>query len=173
MTQAKSSRKCTSFDVAARAGVSQSTVSRALSGDPHMRSDTRRRVQEAARELGYVLNSQASHLRRQTPRAVMIVVLVEALQPCRPDYLAFMDLVQHLIRRAETQGLDALLSVQEPGTSGGPFRTWMGIVGLIVLGEQRHREEWLEHNSFAIRGHRVVEWGPNNPASWVLIATEK
>jgi AraC-like DNA-binding protein len=46
----------TSWTVAREAGVSQSTVSRALRGDPRVREETRRRVDEAARRLGYVPN---------------------------------------------------------------------------------------------------------------------
>lgn len=40
-------------EIAKRASVSLSTVSRALSGHPHVRPETRRRVLEAARELNY------------------------------------------------------------------------------------------------------------------------
>ncbi|MEC9110589.1 MAG: LacI family DNA-binding transcriptional regulator, partial [Pseudomonadota bacterium] len=43
----------TSIDGAARAGVSQSTVSRALSGSETIPEATRRRVERAAEELGY------------------------------------------------------------------------------------------------------------------------
>src|SRR3546814_2840542 len=41
----------TSFDVAERAGVSQSTVSRALRNSPGVNAETRARVSAAAREL--------------------------------------------------------------------------------------------------------------------------
>lgn len=46
-------RGATSSTVAREAGVSQSTVSRALRGDPRVREDTRRRVEETAARLGY------------------------------------------------------------------------------------------------------------------------
>jgi LacI family transcriptional regulator len=42
-----------SSTVAQAAGVSQSTVSRALRGDPRVREDTRRLIQETAERLGY------------------------------------------------------------------------------------------------------------------------
>lgn len=44
-------RRMTSIDVAERAGVSQSTVSRALSGSETITEATRRRVEQAARAL--------------------------------------------------------------------------------------------------------------------------
>jgi LacI family repressor for deo operon, udp, cdd, tsx, nupC, and nupG len=46
--------------VAALAGVSTATVSRALSGNGHVSPTTRVRVHEAARTLGYVVSSPAS-----------------------------------------------------------------------------------------------------------------
>jgi LacI family transcriptional regulator len=43
----------TSWTVAKEVGVSQSTVSRALRGDPRVRPETRRRISDAAERLGY------------------------------------------------------------------------------------------------------------------------
>ena len=60
-------RPVTSIDVAERAGVSQSTVSRALSGSETITEATRRRVELAAEELGYQVNARAAGLRRCAP----------------------------------------------------------------------------------------------------------
>jgi LacI family transcriptional regulator len=49
-------------DVAARAGVSTATVSRAMNGQPGIRPETRERVATAIRELGYRANSFARGL---------------------------------------------------------------------------------------------------------------
>lgn len=64
----------TSWTVAREAGVSQSTVSRALRGDPRVREETRIRVNDAARRLGYVSNSLASSLATRSTRTVGVVV---------------------------------------------------------------------------------------------------
>ena len=64
----------TSWTVARAAGVSQSTVSRALRGDPRVREDTRRRVDAAARKLGYVPNSLAAGLVSRSTRTVAVIV---------------------------------------------------------------------------------------------------
>ena len=64
----------TSWTVAREAGVSQSTVSRALRADPRVREETRLRVEDAARRLGYVPNSLASGLASRSTRTVGIVV---------------------------------------------------------------------------------------------------
>lgn len=56
------SKTVTSKDVAALAGVSQSTVSRAFSDESKLTFETRRRVLEAAEELGYRPNAIARGL---------------------------------------------------------------------------------------------------------------
>lgn len=57
--------KPTSFDIAYRAGVSQSTVSRALRDSPLVSRETRSRIQALARELHYTVGKNASSLRTQ------------------------------------------------------------------------------------------------------------
>ncbi len=64
----------TSWTVAREAGVSQSTVSRALRGDPQVREETRQRVDEAARRLGYVLQSLPSSPLSRWTRTVAVIV---------------------------------------------------------------------------------------------------
>lgn len=60
-------------DVAARAGVSTATVSRALRGLPNVAEPTRERVLAAARELDYVISPTASRLATGRTRAVGVV----------------------------------------------------------------------------------------------------
>ena len=60
-------------DVARRAGVSAMTVSRVLNGQPRVAETTRRRVEAAVAELGYVPNSLARGLGRRS-RTVGVVV---------------------------------------------------------------------------------------------------
>lgn len=67
-------RPATSWTVAREAGVSQSTVSRGLRGDPRVREETRNRIDEAARKLGYVPNSLASSLATRSTRTVGVIV---------------------------------------------------------------------------------------------------
>ncbi|UFS58011.1 LacI family DNA-binding transcriptional regulator [Subtercola endophyticus] len=60
--------------VARLAGVSTATVSRALSGNGHVSPATRIRVQEAARQLGYVVSSPASSLASGRTKNIGVVV---------------------------------------------------------------------------------------------------
>jgi LacI family transcriptional regulator len=60
--------------VARRAGVSQSTVSRALSGDPNVSEETRAKVVAAAEELDYAPDLTARSLITRESRRVGVVV---------------------------------------------------------------------------------------------------
>lgn len=64
----------TSFDVARAAGVSQSTVSRALRGDPRIGAETARRVAEFAKALDYVPSDRARALSTRATRRIAMVV---------------------------------------------------------------------------------------------------
>lgn len=61
-------------DVADYAGVSTISVSRALRGDPAVRPETRERIVEAAREVGYRFNLPARNLRLNRSRTISVVV---------------------------------------------------------------------------------------------------
>ena len=61
-------------DVAARAGVSVATVSRALAGSSLVGADVRQRVKEATEELGYVANRLPANLRAKGVRILALVV---------------------------------------------------------------------------------------------------
>lgn len=61
-------------DVARIAGVSKSTASRALSGRGYVSLETRRRVEAAASELGYVVSSTAASLVTGRTRNVGVVI---------------------------------------------------------------------------------------------------
>ena len=92
------SKSVTSYDVARRAGVSQSTVSRALRNDPRVIEETRERIQALAAEMGYVPHVTARSLITRKSSTIGIVsgdlrnpsypTLVNTLQDCfaRHDY---------------------------------------------------------------------------------------
>jgi LacI family transcriptional regulator len=69
-----SGRRVTLHDVATDAGVSTSTVSRALSGDPRIGMATRTRVEYVATRLGYVPNQAARSLVLRTTRTLGLLV---------------------------------------------------------------------------------------------------
>jgi LacI family transcriptional regulator len=67
-------RRATLIDVAAAAGVSTSTASRALTNHPRITEATRQRVREAAAALGFEPNVQARTLRSGSSMLIGVVV---------------------------------------------------------------------------------------------------
>jgi DNA-binding LacI/PurR family transcriptional regulator len=62
-------------DVALLAGVSRKTVSRVFNDEPYVSADVRRRVLEAAEQLGYRLNNAARALASGRTRSIGVVTL--------------------------------------------------------------------------------------------------
>lgn len=77
--------------VAREAGVSVSTVSRALNGYDDVNADTRRRVQEAAEKLGYRASHAASTLRRKQTDTVTFMVSKPWTKFVDPYFLGIID----------------------------------------------------------------------------------
>lgn len=73
-TSPAESARASIFDVARRAGVSPSTVSRALRGLPNVADSTRDRVTSAARDLAYVASPAAAGLASGRTATVGVVV---------------------------------------------------------------------------------------------------
>src|ERR1700733_8515144 len=65
--------KSTSIDIAYLAGVSQSTVSRALRGSPTVNEETRKRIEEIAHRLNYSVDKNASNLRTQLSNTIALL----------------------------------------------------------------------------------------------------
>ncbi|GAA2715412.1 LacI family DNA-binding transcriptional regulator [Actinoplanes palleronii] len=89
-------RPPTLSQVAARAGVSLKTASRALNGEPYVSGATGQRVREAADELGYRLNSLARDLR--TGGTSPLVGLISG-DLANPFYSAVASGVERELRR--------------------------------------------------------------------------
>jgi DNA-binding LacI/PurR family transcriptional regulator len=66
--------RVTSVDLAQQLGISQSTVSRALSGDARIASKTRQKVQALAQQLGYTPNAMARSLSTRQSNLIGMVM---------------------------------------------------------------------------------------------------
>lgn len=69
-----SGKRVTVIDIAREAGVSKSTVSLVLQGSSTPREETRDRVNEAIKKLGYVYNRGAANLRQAKSKIIGIIV---------------------------------------------------------------------------------------------------
>src|SRR3989337_1614056 len=106
-------RRPTSFDIAALAGVSQPTVSRALSGNPSVSEETRERILAAARELHYTVDKNASGIRRRQSRTIALLFFED---PTPDDTLmnpCYLSMVGSLARACAKKGYDLLISFQQ------------------------------------------------------------
>jgi DNA-binding LacI/PurR family transcriptional regulator len=79
-------RRATSYDVARRAGVAQSTVSRCFQDDSSISPATRQRVLDAAAGLGYTPNALARSLIRQRSDIVAVIIARYTLR-ANPDVI--------------------------------------------------------------------------------------
>jgi DNA-binding LacI/PurR family transcriptional regulator len=108
-----SQRRPTSFDIAELAGVSQPTVSRALSGNPSVSAETRARVLAAAAQLQYKVDKNASGLRRQHSRTLALLFF-EDMTPedslINPFYLSMLG---SMVRSCAGRSYDLLISFQQ------------------------------------------------------------
>ncbi|MEU6314764.1 LacI family DNA-binding transcriptional regulator [Streptomyces sp. NPDC047014] len=123
----------TSADVARRAGVSRATVSYVLNNAEAVRisEPTRRRVREAAEELGYVPHAAARSLRAGHTR---IVLLPTSHVPAGPLYSTFLDELQRALRRLDY----TVVQYGSLGLGGDEAaRAWAELrpVAVISLGE--------------------------------------
>jgi len=99
---ATSTERPTSYDVAQRAGVSQSAVSRCFRPGSSIAPKTRARVVAAAQELGYIPNAMASGL--ITKRSNLVAVLISNL-----TNLYYPEVLAELTRRLSDRGIRVLL----------------------------------------------------------------
>ncbi|MEU3745720.1 MULTISPECIES: LacI family DNA-binding transcriptional regulator [Streptomyces] len=132
----------TSADVARLAGVSRATVSYVLNNTSAVRisEPTRRRVREAAEELGYVPHAAARSLRAGHSR---MVLLPSAHIPVGPLYSQFFNDLQWELRRLD-------YTVVQYGSVGlkpdEAARAWAELrpVAVVSLGEVELTEQAVE-----------------------------
>lgn len=161
--------RVTSFDVAAEAGVSQSTVSRALAGDPVVSEATRLRVAEAARKLNYSIDENAARLRTGRTGTLAVVVI------CRPDEDRkdlnpfTYSLLGTICAAASVRGYETLVSFQDgPQNLSGRYEERRKADGLIVIGTTQNLTAWDYYHDLAQSGMKLVCWGsPFNDLEWI------
>ena len=104
------SKKIQMVDIARMAGVSTSTVSRALNGSPLINEETRQRIVDLARSLSYSINLSAKNLRSGENRTIGVVIPYQ--DQIRQDVTDpfFMSMLGHLADQLTKQNFDLLFS---------------------------------------------------------------
>jgi DNA-binding LacI/PurR family transcriptional regulator len=149
-------------DIARMAGVSASTVSRALAGSPLVAASKREEIAKLARERGYVVNTTARNLRLQRTQTLGVVIPLghEAGQPLSDPF--FMEMLGHLADAITERGYGMFLRKILP-----PMDNWLTDLiashradGLIVIGQSTEHAA-LEAAAASYRP--MVVWGGHLP----------
>jgi DNA-binding LacI/PurR family transcriptional regulator len=152
--------KATSFDIAYQAGVSQSTVSRALRGSSLVSDDTRHKIQAIAKELNYKVDKNASNLRRQHSVTLALLLFED---PTSDDSLInpfFMSMLGSITRACVRQGYDLLISFQQLSEDWhADYQDSHKADGLILLGYGDYLVSRSKLQKLVEQGTHFVRWG--------------
>jgi len=130
-------------DIAKQAGVSVSTVSYALNGNPKVTEETCARILAIAKELNYVPNAAARSLKKKESRIIGVFLT---------DFSGsfYGDLLQGIKEVLNQKEYDLVVCSGKESHRMLPERI---IDGAIILDEQFNSEELLQ---YADRGHKIV-----------------
>lgn len=145
-------------DLARLAGVSVSTVSRALSNHPRISESTRTRILDLARSINYQVNTQAAALRKRKVQTIGVVLLTDTFvsDPFVLQLLGHIadQLTTHhiniLLHRLHTHQVGDISNLVYSGQAGG----------VIVIGQNAFYQE-IEQLFMA--GLPTVVWGAQLP----------
>jgi DNA-binding LacI/PurR family transcriptional regulator len=147
-------------DIARLAGVSTSTVSRALSGSALIPEATRQRIAELATSLNYRVNVSAANLRKRDAQSVGVVILGDSLQAISDPFL--LSILGTVADALDELGMSLLLTrVKQDQQHRLSEMVESGQVnGLMVIGQLT----WHDHlNRLAARGIPMAVWGAGLP----------
>lgn len=152
--------KPTSFDIAYRAGVSQSTVSRALRNSPLVNEETRLKVQAIAKELNYKVDKNASNLRSQQSGTLALLLFED---PTNDDSLInpfFLSMLGSITRACSDKGYDLLVSFQQMHNDWhAEFEDSNKADGIILLGYGDFVDYEEKLQQLIEQDTRFVRWG--------------
>lgn len=135
---------CTIKDVAKRANVSTSTVSRALAGNDKISEATKERVRIAAEELGYSPNSSAQALANRSTNTLAVIVPYrsDGEDPFANAY--FIKVVSTLSRKAKEKGHYLIYSfsntISDELDNIAELVTRKRVDGIVLLGTREDDE---------------------------------
>lgn len=152
--------KNTSFDIAYRAGVSQSTVSRALRNSPLVNEETRQRVQAIAKELNYKVDKNASSLRTQHSTTIALLLFED---PTSDESLInpfFLSMLGSITRACSNKGYDLLVSFQQMNDDWhAEYEDTRKADGLILLGYGDYHDYEEKLVQLIKQETHFVRWG--------------
>lgn len=161
--------KATSIDIAYRAGVSQSTVSRALRNSPLVNLETRQRIQTIAKELNYKVDKNASNLRTQNSHTLALLLCED---PTNDDSLInpfFLSMLGSITRATAQQGYDLLVSFQQLSSDWhADYEDSNKADGIILLGYGDYMDYEQKLERLLAQNTHFVIWGAEHNNKSVL-----
>ncbi|WP_133181210.1 LacI family DNA-binding transcriptional regulator [Shewanella decolorationis] len=161
--------KATSIDIAYRAGVSQSTVSRALRNSPLVNLETRQRIQAIAKELNYKVDKNASNLRTQNSHTLALLLCED---PTNDDSLInpfFLSMLGSITRATAQQGYDLLVSFQQLSSDWhADYEDSNKADGIILLGYGDYMDYEQKLEKLLAQNTHFVIWGAEHNNKSVL-----
>ena len=153
-------RRPTSFDIAALAGVSQPTVSRALSGSPSVSAETRARVLAAAKTLNYIVDKNASGLRRQKSRTIALLFFEDPTPDDTGINPFYLSMLGSLTRSCAKAGFDLLISFQQlSGDWHVDYEDSRKADGIMLLGYGDYVVARPRLEQLVRQGTHFIRWG--------------
>lgn len=150
--------KITMTEMAELAGVSESTISRALNDSPLVSEATKARVRELSLKHGYAVNATASNLRRQSSGALGLVIPVGQVDHNSVTDPFFLEMIGAVTQSATDNGYDLIVSL--PSETGSISRRRLLSTGradgLIVIGQAGRHDRLNELHDM---GLNFAVWG--------------
>ncbi|MYD97504.1 MAG: LacI family transcriptional regulator [Gammaproteobacteria bacterium] len=150
--------RVTASEIAELAGVSQSTVSRALRGSPLVNPATRERILRIAKENHYKANSSASRLRSRQIRTLALLVHDDSEMGSEINPF-FLSMLATITKAASKMNYDILLSFQQLSDNWiVDYENSNKAEGVIMLGYGGYTD-YIEKIALLDNAH-CVTWGP-------------
>ena len=154
----------TSFDIAQLAGVSQPTVSRALSGSRSVSDATRKRIEAIARQLNYTVDKNASSLRRRQSNTLALLFFEDPTPDQSLINPFFLSMLGMITRTCALRGYDLLTSFQQMSSDWHvAYEDSHKADGIILLGYGDYEEYRARLDTLIAQGTHFVRWGSVQP----------
>jgi DNA-binding LacI/PurR family transcriptional regulator len=144
-------------DIAKLAGVSASTVSRALNGSSLVNEETRLRVTALAKSLNYSIDIGAQNLRLKKNKTIAVVIPFDSANPQHVSDPFFLTMLGHiadeltkfgyymLVSHVSNDSLNSVLEAYETGRAEG----------VIVIGQWKYHQQL----NAMVDNKPIVVWG--------------